>query len=495
MKKILKSFVFVFIILISHFSNGQGIKFEKVYGGTDTDYGYSVVQTYDKGYVVAGSTTSFGNGGTDAYILKTDSMGVPLWHKTFGGINIDKAYSIQQTLDSGLIIAGFTNSFGLGGYDFYVIKTNKTGEIIWTKNYGGSDWEFAYSIEQTSDQGYIIAGSTYGFGKGNEDMYLVKINSIGDTLWTKTYGGEMDDEARSVKQTGDGGYILTGFTKSMGDSLGDIYTVKTDANGDTLWTYKYQTLSEDFSYDVIESYTGEFIIGGKTKSTIDDFERIIIKLSPLGMEVNATIYIGPEEDGINSIVESAEGYLAFTGYTYSYGFGPFTSDFFLVIENNFSGTVGFAYGGNQNETAYCLASTSDGGYIICGNANSFTYQDHIFLVKTDSNGVAPAIPTVIVTNINHLTPQDNKFTVSPNPANDNIFIKIKDNSFAPGTPSILTITDVLGRVINQNHFHNNNIQFSIEMNTSNLLDGIYFVSIVSESFVQTQKIVIQHSMK
>lgn len=496
MGNFVKSFFLVLILFAPYFSNGQAVTFERVYGGNDSDYGHAVIQTYDKGYVVAGSTTSFGDGNPDAYILKTDSMGVALWQKTFGGINIDKAYSIKQTLDSGLIVAGFTNSFGLGGYDMYVIKTNNNGETIWTKNYGGSDWEFAYSIEQTSDEGYIIAGGTYGFGKGNEDMYLVKINSIGDTLWTKTYGGEMDDEAKSVKQTNDGGYILTGFTKSMGDSLGDIFTVKTDANGDTLWTYKYQTLSEDFSFDVIESYTGEFIIGGKTKSTINDFDRIIIKLSPLGIEVNTTIYTGPEEDGINSIVESSGGYLAIAGYTYSYGFGPFTSDFFLVIENPFSGTVGFAYGGIQNEIAYSLNTTSDGGYVICGNSNSFTYKDHIFLVKTDSNGIAPTTPVVTVTNINSISKFNNIYTVYPNPADNNIFIRIKDMAAASSTPFIITITDVLGRTFYQTRFQENKIiDFSININTSDLLNGIYFVSISNESFGQSQKIVVQHTMK
>lgn len=496
MKNIVKSIVIVFIILASYFSNAQVVKFEKIYGGTGTDYGYSVMQTYDKGYVIAGTTTSFGAGNTDAYILKTDSMSVAQWQKTFGGINIDKAYSIKQTTDTGLIIAGFTNSFGLGGYDMYVIKTNKTGDVIWTKTYGGIDWDFAYSIEQTTDGGYIIAGGTNSYGKGDEDMYLVKTNSIGDTLWTKTYGGAKDDEAKSVKQTSDGGYILTGFTKSMGDSLGDIYTVKTNANGDTLWTYKYQNLLGAFSNDAIESHTGEFIIGGTTKSAINGLDRIIIKLSSLGILINTTIYPGPDDDEINSIVESADGRFAFAGYTYSYGFGPFTSDFFLVIENPFSGTVGFTYGGNQNEIAYCLSNTADGGYIICGNSNSFTYQDHIFLVKTDSNGIAPTTtPTVIVTNINSLIQCNNKFTISPNPANDNAFIRIKDSFITSNTAFKLTITDVLGRVFYQNYFYNNNIPEPIEINTTDFLNGIYFASISNEFFLQTQKIIVQHSMK
>src|ERR1035437_7667261 len=215
MNKAKHEIIFLLILLIA-FSNKSSsqVKFEQILGGTGYDYGYSVIQTYDKGYVFAGSTTSYGSGNSDAYILKTDSLGVMLWQKTFGDINIDQAYSIKETTDSGLVIAGFTNSFGYGGYDMYVIKTDKNGNAIWTKTYGGTNWDFAYSIEPTTDGGYIIAGGTYSFGKGNEDMYLVKTNSTGDTLWTKTYGGANEDEAKSVKQTTDGGYMTVGYSEN-----------------------------------------------------------------------------------------------------------------------------------------------------------------------------------------------------------------------------------------------------------------------------------------
>ena len=279
------------------------IKFERVYGSTGYDYGYSVAQMYDSGYAVVGTTTSFGSGSTDMYLLRTNSMGVAIGQKTFGGINIDQAYSVESTIDSGLVIAGYTNSLGFGGYDMYVIKTDKNCDTLWTKTYGGTNWDFAYSIQQTADSGYVIAGGTYSSGNGSEEVFLVKTNSYGDTLWTKTYGGLNDEEARSVKQTSDGGYILTGYSKSFGDSNGDIYTIKTDSMGDTLWTYTYQGTLDDLSYDVLEDNTGAgYIISGETKSVALGFQGIIIRLNTSGTQISAsTIYGSTANDGIHSI--------------------------------------------------------------------------------------------------------------------------------------------------------------------------------------------------
>ncbi|MBL7883281.1 MAG: hypothetical protein JNL69_04395, partial [Bacteroidia bacterium] len=134
------------LIFVYGKTNAQSVKFEKIFGGNDYDYAYSVTQTFDRGYVVAGSTSSQGYGSTDAYVLKTDSLGNVLWQRYFGGINIDRFYSVTETPDSGLVMAGYTNSLGAGGYDMLVVKTNKLGVVEWEKYYGGSNWDFAYSI-------------------------------------------------------------------------------------------------------------------------------------------------------------------------------------------------------------------------------------------------------------------------------------------------------------------------------------------------------------
>ena len=487
-----KNIILILSLLICIFKlgNSQVVKFEKVYGGNDYDFGYSVAQTYDKGYVVTGATTGFGNGNSDAYILKTDSMGVAKWHKTFGGINIDQAYSIKETSDSGLVIIGFTNSFGAGGYDIYIVKTDSIGNVQWTKTYGGSNWDFAYSVEQTTDGGYIISGGTYTFGSGNEDMYLIKTNSIGDTLWTKTYGGLNEDEAKSVKQTSDGGYILTGFTKSFGDINGDIYTIKTDANGDSVWTYKYQGIKEDYSNDVIENKYGGYIIAGKSRLfTGNNYNGIVINVSTAGiLNTIDTSFGGTNaDDFITSIEQSIGGRFASLGNTYSYGYGLGTSDYLLHIQNPFTGFHGGTFGINKNENAYCIKNTTDGGYIICGNSTSYSNLDHIYLVKTDSNGLSSGTVNNVVIGINEISQKETRIKTYPIPASNNLFIDIpamKDNS------TIITITNLLGSEFLTQEYNNSNNPFNI--NTSDIPNGMYLITIRNKNFNSTERIIIQH---
>ncbi|MEO7088188.1 MAG: hypothetical protein ABIZ51_05270, partial [Bacteroidia bacterium] len=231
----MRKIIFLMLLFCSLKGVSQG-KFEVVDGGIGDNYGQSVQQTLDSGYIVAGSTSSIGYGSSDVYLFKLDTVGKVKWQHTYGGTNVDMGFSVQQTKDHGYIIAGYTNSFGAGGYDFYLVKTDSIGNLQWQKTYGGANWDFAYSVKQTTDGGYVIVGGTYSYGKGNEDVYLVKTNAIGDTLWTKTYGGSGQDEGRSVWQNTDGGYFITGFTNSFGAGEFNSYLIRTNNLGGILWT-------------------------------------------------------------------------------------------------------------------------------------------------------------------------------------------------------------------------------------------------------------------
>lgn len=238
----------------------------KTYGGTDWDDGFSVQQTADSGYVVVGGTRSFGLGAWDVYFIKTDVNGDTSWTKTYGGTDSDKGYSVRQISDGGYVIAGYTKSFGAGGEDVYLLRTNANGDTLWTKTYGGVNNDNGSAIQQTFDGGYIITGVTYSFGAGDADVWLLKTDSLGDTLWTKTYGGEDWDEAISVQQTSDGGYFIVGRTYvwEVGDH--DIYVIKTNANGDTLWTGTYGGTHTEFGYSGQQTTDGGYIIVGWTNS-------------------------------------------------------------------------------------------------------------------------------------------------------------------------------------------------------------------------------------
>ena len=215
------------VYLIRASSNGDTI-WTKTYGGTDFDCGNSIQQTDDGGFIIGGSTSSFGEGLMDAYLLRIDSKGDTLWTKTYGGVSADECQEVQQTNDGGFVMGGWTNSFGSGGHDFYLVRTDSNGDTLWTKTYGGTSDESGFSVQQTSDGGFIIGGITNSFGAGENDIYLIRTNSNGDTLWTKTYGGINYDNGYSVQQTSDGGFIVTGWTESFGAGIGDVYLIRLD---------------------------------------------------------------------------------------------------------------------------------------------------------------------------------------------------------------------------------------------------------------------------
>jgi len=182
------------------------------FGGNSDDYGQSVQQTSDGGYILGGYTNSFGAGNWDMYLVKTDSLGIMEWDTTFGGSSIDRCHSVQQTSDGGYILGGYTMSFG---NDMYLVKTDSQGHLEWQQTFGGNQTDHCRSVQQTSDGGYILGGYTLSFGAGVYDMYLVKTDPTGNLEWQQSFGGYSNDYGRSVQQTSDGGYILGGYTGSF----------------------------------------------------------------------------------------------------------------------------------------------------------------------------------------------------------------------------------------------------------------------------------------
>ncbi|MCK4732495.1 MAG: hypothetical protein KAT65_08555, partial [Methanophagales archaeon] len=200
-----------------------GEVWNRTFGGTNDDYAHSVQQTSDGGYIIAGSTSSYDAGYTDFWLVKTDSNGNRQWDKTFGKMGCDEAFFVQQTSDGGYIIAGSTSSYGAGSEDFWLVKTYPNGNEQWNKTFGGTDGDVAYCVQQTSDGGYIITGWTRSYGAGGSDFWLVKTDSNGNRQWDKTFGGIDYDCAHSVQQTSDGGYIIAGSTSSYDAGYTDFW--------------------------------------------------------------------------------------------------------------------------------------------------------------------------------------------------------------------------------------------------------------------------------
>jgi hypothetical protein len=223
-------------ILLSLASPVALADWDRTFGGADSDGGNSIHRTTDGGYVIAGYTMSQGAGESDVWLIKTDADGNMQWEKTFGGSDYDYCGGVRQTADGGYIIAGHTMSYGAGGYDVWLIKTDASGNKQWDTTFGGAGSDLGESVRQSADGGYIIVGSTESYGAGDDDVWLIKTDASGNKQWDRTFGGTGWDEGAGVEQTADGGYIVAGATQ-VPDTLFFLaaWLIKTDAGGNMLW--------------------------------------------------------------------------------------------------------------------------------------------------------------------------------------------------------------------------------------------------------------------
>ncbi|MFX0122470.1 MAG: hypothetical protein ACFFAE_02450 [Candidatus Hodarchaeota archaeon] len=311
------------------------IQWNTTFGGTDDDYGYSVIQTTDGGFALAGHTESYGAGGSDMWLVKTDVNGQPEWNITFGGTDNDHCRSLIQTEDGGFALAGYTYSYGAGIRDMWLVKTNATGQPEWNVTFGGIGIDYSWAVIQTADDGFALAGSTETYGAGSSDMWLVKTNIFGQPEWNNTYGSSDPDHSYALIQTADRGFALTGDTVSHGTGFSNMWLVKTDVNGQHEW--------------------------------------------------NAT-FGGTGRDSGRVVIQSDDGGFALAGYTETHGAGG--RNMWLVITDGFGQLKwNTTYGRSLNDEAWSVIPTADGGYILAGDTMAYiTGDDDVWLVKTDAIG-------------------------------------------------------------------------------------------------------------
>jgi hypothetical protein len=309
--------------------------FTVTFGGSGDDMGYSVLQTSDGDYVVVGTTHSFGAGAGDVWLIKTDASGNKVWDKTFGGTSDDEGHSVQRTSDGGYVITSWTDSYGVAGDDVWLIKTDACGNKVWDKTFGGSGEDWCSSVKQTSDGGYIITGHTDTTSRSGPGVWLIKTDTSGNEVWDKTFGGMGWGIGRSVLQTPDGGYIIAGETDAYGAGAEDVWLIKTDSLGNKVWDKTYGGIGNDMGYSVQRTSDGGYIIAG---------------------------------------------------WTENYGAGYV--DIWL-IKTDASGNPAWdkTYGGSAWDEGYSVQQTSDGGYVIAGVTQSFGAGRHdVWLIKTDAEG-------------------------------------------------------------------------------------------------------------
>ena len=482
------------------------IEWQKSFGGSGYEGWRSVQQTSDGGYILVGDTQSddgdvVGNhGSSDIWVVKTSSIGSVAWQKTLGGSGVEFGASIQQTSDGGYIIAGTTNSnngdvSGLyGGYDYWIVKLSPSGEISWQKTIGGSKDDLAYSIQQTSDSGYIVAGgsnSTNGDVQGNHgktDYWILKLSEVGDLQWQKTLGGTDDDLAIGIQQTSDKGYIIAGNSFSNdGDVSGnhggqDFWVVRLSPEGNLVWQKALGGSGYDANPFIQQTGDGGFILSGQSGSNDGNVsgnhgesDLWVAKLNSLGTALWKKSLGGSGIEGSGSVQQTSDGGYLVAGFTnsndgdVSNNHGSTDS---WVLKLSQSGAIQWekTFGGTDVDGFYFMKQTNEGGYIAAGVSSS-TDGD-----ATENQGfsdlwVVKLSPTVGVED----TPSIGAFgslELFPNPSNGVISLHaaIEDSSLN------VRIADLSGRQISQQNLVNGG-----RLDLSTLPDGVYSVVATSAS--------------
>ncbi|MDI6841149.1 MAG: YCF48-related protein, partial [bacterium] len=316
----------------------------------------------------------------ELWLIKTDGAGNKLWDKLYGGRSYDYGYSVEQT-SGGYIIAGYTWSFGAGNSDVWLLKTDGNGDTLWTKTYGGTDSDEGYSMVLTTDGGYIIAGCTESYGAGDWDVWLVKMDASGNKLWDKTFGGTGYDAGMSVAQTGDGGYIITGITTSSGSH--DAWLIKTDAEGNEVWDKTYGGTGWDEGHSVVNTVDGGYIITGVYNNSY----LWLIRTDSNGDTIWTETYSGAYTywNSGNSVIQTQDGNYVVTG---SYGVDCNNWGLWLLkIDTEGNKLWDKTFETSHRARGYEVRETEDGGYIVVGTLSlHYSTGADIYLLKTDAEG-------------------------------------------------------------------------------------------------------------
>ena len=466
------------------------VQWTQIYGGGIYEFGRCVQQTADGGYIVVGDTDSFGTGSSfDVWLIKTDSEGDTLWTETYGDSGEERGFYVEQTTDGGYIITGMTSSYGSGGFDIYLIRTDGDGNLQWEKTFGGSFWDWGTSVQQTTDGGYIITGMTESFGAGGWDVWLIKADSNGESEWTRTFGGSDYDNGMSVRQTSDGGYIVLADTYSYGAGSSDFWLIKTNSSGISSWTRTFGGSNCERSHSVWQTADDGYILTGDTKSYgSGDYDVWLIKTDDDGDTVWSETFGGVEEDCGCSVRQTNDGGYIVAGYTESFGAGNF--DVWLIRTDHLGDTLwSKTVGGDNLDQGRSVDLTTDGGFIIAGTTyDYFAGEYNIYLIKLGNetsvsqpeSGSEPGL-----TNLNNF----------PNPFSSTTTIAFDIPSGSCGSVS-LSIYDISGRIVTilfdepLNTGSYNTIWDGRDAGGRRLDPGVYFCRIESSTFNITRQMIL-----
>ncbi len=451
MKKFFISIFFLFNLNSALFCQNNLIQWQKSYGGTSYDGGNQIKQTSDNGYVVCGYSWSTdgdvkGHHGTngwapDGWIMKLNASGDTMWTKSLGGTDDDYANAIIETSDGNFVVALQSQSndgdvsVNKGWWDYWVVKLSPAGSIIWEKSYGGSGSDYANSVVEATDGNYVIAGysasTNYdlaGSNKGGDDFWIIKVNSsTGAIIWKKNYGGSYDDNALSIANTNDSGFVVAGFTSSsdkdvtVNNGYDDFWVVKLDSLGAKQWQKSMGGDYYDDANSVVQASDGSYLIAGSSNSAAGtgdvssrkgsfDYDYWVVKLSNSGTQIEwEKSYGGTMHDYGFSIVPSTGSGYFLAGFSESNDsdiVGNHGSKDYWVAQLDTSGAIQWSrvFGGDSLEYCFGAIQANDGGYAIAGFSQSSNGdvtknqgKEDLWLVKTFCN--PPVIPEVCLVTV------------------------------------------------------------------------------------------------
>jgi hypothetical protein len=498
--------------------------FQKTYGASSGEFAYCIQQTNDGGFIVAGQTASFNpNLYYDVYLIKLNNIGNISWTKTIsaGTYTIVTRY-VEQNSDSGFIVCGKADNSGL------LVRTDAAGNILWSKTINGFTFINTNEVHQTSDGGFIVIGAASPL-TGPDNVLLLKMDASGNIIWQKIFSSTANnyEDAYSVRQTNDGGYIITGSSINPNVSSA-MLLVKMDATGSVLWTKSYDAPGTyNIGWSVRQTADSGYIIGGQTVTTPGfNYDAYMIKTDSAGDTLWTRAFGGANPDYARTVQQTSDGGYMLAGYTQTFGAGG--ADGYL-LKTDSVGNLSWskAYGGTTVEITYFGMQTNDGGYIAAGSTTSFgSGSADVYLIKTDASGnsgcnevnagtvvsVPPCItgtatftflPGVtansvtlssgsggtmtipcFATAINEMVTDESAIAIYPNPSAADFTIASAD-FIQSGEVEIFTMQ---GKKI-----YGNKIIDAAEINVpvKNIIPGIYFLKLSNGEKTFTQKIIIQ----
>ncbi len=475
-----------FFVLLANLSFGQ-ISFFNYYSNNGVDKGEGIVQLEDSSYVVTGSSSSF-SASSQALLLKVDSLGNFLWSNHYGGTESESGRRVLYKKSIGFYIAGFTNSIGNGGFDYYLVKTDTNGVFEWEKSYGGAGWEKVNDAVMTIDTGIMMVGESSSNIYGTKDIYIVKTDQYGDTLWTRTIGDSGDDIAHTIKELNDTTYIVAGEYYNVTSSLTKSWAMQIRNDGTIDWELNFGSAENSRIKTMYFNGTDILLFGTNYGAGLDGLNGYFAILNMSGVYALDFVWNGPGDKEFVHMTRfgSMNNIYAIQKVQnqWSYAIG---ND--LAVEkydNSFTLSTYFTIAHEGDDVANQIIPTSDGTAIIVGyTTNVISGGNEIYLCKIGPNDAYPDVAGAFGTN-NVVTVVENEFNdnvrVYPNPSSGKVNIFTDNNAFEKIS------------VVSLNGQHVMEVDFSLtkELDFNELQNGVYILLIEGEGVVARKRIVVQH---